>query len=193
VSVISDIDDTIKISEVRNREALLRNTFLGPFRPVPGMAEIYAAWATNHGASFHYVTACPWQLQPELATFLRTNGFPEGTFQMKQFRWKDQSFFGLFQSPERHKRNVIERWLRQFPQRQFILVGDSGERDPEVYGELARRFPGQVRRILIRDVTAESGEADRYRRAFAEVPAGVAVVFGEAEAIRAAIGATRLP
>jgi phosphatidate phosphatase APP1 len=184
VSVISDIDDTIRISEVRDREALLRNTFLKPFRPVTGMAEIYAAWATNHGASFHYVTACPWQLYPELTAFLQTNGFPHGPFHMKLFRWKDRSFWGLFQSPERYKRKVIEPLLRQFPQRQFVLVGDSGERDPEIYGELARRFPREVQRILIRDVTGESLEVERYRRAFADLPAGRAVVFREPGEVR---------
>jgi phosphatidate phosphatase APP1 len=187
VSVLSDLDDTIKISEVRDREALLRNTFLKPFRPVPGMAEIYSAWATNHGASFHYVTACPWQLYPELTAGLRTSGFPPGTFHMKPFRVKDRSFWGLFQSPERHKRKVIEPLLRQFPRRQFVLVGDSGERDPEIYGELARRFPKQVRRVLIRDVTGESLEVERYRRAFANLPTGRAVVFREPGEIRGAI------
>jgi phosphatidate phosphatase APP1 len=60
VSVISDIDDTIKVSEVRNREALLLNTFCRPFKAVEGMAELYRTWHTN-GAQFHYLSASPWQ------------------------------------------------------------------------------------------------------------------------------------
>jgi len=76
LSVISDIDDTIKVSEVGDREALLRNTFLKPYNPLPGMAEVYAGWATNSGASFQYVTASPWQLYPDLTAFMRSNEFP---------------------------------------------------------------------------------------------------------------------
>jgi phosphatidate phosphatase APP1 len=47
-----------------------------------------------------------------------------------------------------------------------VLVGDSGEKDPEIYGALARKFPSQIHRIYIRDVTAEDANAPRYRQAF---------------------------
>jgi len=62
VIVISDIDDTIKITQVLDRKATLRNTFLEPFRPVPGMADVYQRWAEKAGAQFCYVSASPWQL-----------------------------------------------------------------------------------------------------------------------------------
>jgi len=169
-SVISDIDDTIKITEVRDREAMLRNTFLRPFRPAPGMAALYELWRTNDHAQFHYVSASPWQLYPALAEFRRTNGFPAGTFHLKTLRAKDESFLDLFQSPVEYKLGVIEPLLARFPQRRFILVGDSGEADPEVYGEVARRHPEQIERILIRDVTGEGEPAARYRSAFRDVP-----------------------
>src|SRR5206468_1264952 len=88
VSVLSDIDDTIKISDVRDRRELIQNTFCRPFQPVPGMAGTYQRWAAE-GAQFHYVTASPWQLYLPLAEFVRSNGFPAGTFHMKSFRVKD--------------------------------------------------------------------------------------------------------
>ena len=169
LSVISDIDDTIKITEVRDREAMLRNTFLRSFRPAPGMASLYERWRTNDHAQFHYVSASPWQLYPALAEFRRTNGFPAGTFHLKTLRLKDESFLDLFQSPVEYKLGVIEPLLAKFPQRRFILVGDSGEADPEVYGEVTRRHPEQIERILIRDVTNEDERAERYRAAFREV------------------------
>lgn len=168
-SVISDIDDTIKITEVRDREAMLRNSFLRPFRPAPGMAALYDRWRTNDHAQFHYVSASPWQLYPALAEFRRTNGFPAGTFHLKTLRWKDESFLDLFQSPVEYKLGVIEPILAKFPQRRFILVGDSGEADPEVYGEVARRHPDRIERILIRDVTGEAESVERYQAAFREV------------------------
>jgi phosphatidate phosphatase APP1 len=59
ISVISDIDDTIKATQVRDRNLLLRRTFLEPFKPVPGMAEVYRAWADKSGAQFCYVSASP--------------------------------------------------------------------------------------------------------------------------------------
>ncbi len=169
LSVISDIDDTIKLTEVRDREAMLRNTFLRPFRPAPGMSALYARWRTNDHAQFHYVSASPWQLYPALAEFRRTNGFPAGTFHLKTLRVKDETFLDLFQSPVEYKLGVIEPLLAKFPQRRFILVGDSGEADPEVYGEVARRHPEQIERILIREVTGEDENAERYQTAFREV------------------------
>ena len=182
-SVISDIDDTIKISEVRNKDALLKNTFCRPFKAVPGMSGVYGEWASLRGAQFHYVTASPWQLYLPLSEFTRSNGFPAGTFHMKQFRAKDTSVFSLFTSPERYKPGVIEPLLRQFPKRRFVLVGDSGEKDPEIYGALARKFPTQIHRIYIRDVTAEDAKAARYLRALEGVRREVWSIFKEPKEI----------
>src|SRR5437867_4059703 len=91
LSVISDIDDTIKISEVRDHHALLLNTFCRPFEAVPGMSDFYRKLAAEN-AQFHYVTASPWQLYDPISAFLQENGFPQGTFHMKNFRLKDSSF-----------------------------------------------------------------------------------------------------
>jgi phosphatidate phosphatase APP1 len=179
VSVISDIDDTIKVTEVRDREALLLNTFCRPFQSVDGMAELYRAWQTN-GAQFHYLSASPWQLYIPLAEFIGKAGFPAGTFHMKDFRVKDSTFLALLGDPEKFKLKLIRPLFEQFPQRTFILVGDSGEKDPEIYGQIAREFPKQVRAICIRDVTDESRTSDRYHRAFRDVPAASCVVFKSA-------------
>jgi len=186
-SVISDIDDTIKVSQVRDRDQLLANTFSRPFRPVPGMAEVYRRWEQSCGAQFHYVTGSPWQLYQPLVDFTRSNGFPAGSFHMKPFRIKDQSVIGLFSSPEHYKPKVIEPFLQDFPQRRFILVGDSGEKDPEIYGALARKHPQQIRHIFIRNVTGEDADAPRYRKAFEGVPRESWKVFKEASELRGAV------
>ncbi|MCP4249901.1 MAG: App1 family protein [bacterium] len=180
VTVISDIDDTIKISEVTDRQALVMNTFLLPFKAVPGMAELYTEWA-NRGVCFHYVSACPWQLYEHVAAFMRSAGFPSGSLHLKRFRLKDSSVVKLFASPEALKLKEIESILEVFPRRRFVLVGDSGEKDPEVYGQLARSHPDQVIRILIRDVTGGQAEPDRFDRAFADVPPERWTVFREAD------------
>lgn len=186
VSVISDIDDTVKISDVRDKQRLLARTFLQEFEPVAGMADAYRRWAAA-GAAFHYVSASPWQLYDPIDAFFQTAGFPQGSVHLKQFRWKDATFFSLFQDPQSYKRPILAGLLGQFPGRRFVLVGDSGEQDPELYGSIFREFPAQVDAIYIRDVTGEDRESARYKIAFAEVPAGRWSVFQGATTLPAAL------
>ena len=61
VSVISDIDDTVKISNVLSKRLLLKHTFYSYFKPVDGMSELYQKWSEQQ-CQFHYVSASPWQL-----------------------------------------------------------------------------------------------------------------------------------
>jgi phosphatidate phosphatase APP1 len=168
-SIVSDVDDTIKITEVRDRRRMLRRTFLEPFEAVPGMADLYRRWATE-GASLHFVSAGPWQLYPALAEFVAEAGFPAGTLHMRNVRLKDSSALELLAGPDEYKTETIGGLLRTFPHRRYLLVGDSGERDPEIYGGLARTFPDQVSSILIRNVTDQSADDPRYRDAFRGVP-----------------------
>lgn len=182
ISVVSDIDDTIRISEVRDRQRLLRGIFCQEFQAVPGMAPLYSAWAAR-GAAFHYVSAAPWQLYEPLAGFLTDSDFPQGTFHMKSFRLKDRTVFNLFADADTIKRSAIEPLLARYPQRRFVLVGDSGERDPEIYGAIARAHPGRILAIFIRDVTGEPAEGERYRAAFGDLPAEMWRIFPEPNVI----------
>jgi phosphatidate phosphatase APP1 len=149
LSVISDIDDTVKITNVANRRELLRNTLLREFAAVPGMADVYRGWR-EAGTAFHYVSASPWQLSRCLCGFLDEAGLPAGSMHLKLFRLKDSTPLGRLPSRKRSKRRVIEQIMAHFPSRRFMLVGDSGERDPEVYAAVARRRPEQVTGIAIR-------------------------------------------
>ena len=187
LSIISDIDDTIKISEVTDKKALLKNTFLRPFRAVPGTPEVYREWLTNKSATFHYVSASPWQLFAPLQSFMQSEVFPGGTFHLKLFRWKDESFLNLFESGKKYKIETITAILEKFPDRRFVLVGDSGEKDPEAYGHLARQFSESVVRILIRDVTDESPDSRRYRDAFHDLPRELWRIFDDPSEIRDAL------
>src|SRR5262249_36165162 len=136
LSVISDIDDTIRISHVHDRAALLRGTFVEPFRAVEGMADVYRAWSRS-GAQFHYLSATPWQLYVPIAAFADTHGFPKGTFHLTDFRWRDRSFFNVFTSPDRYKMRTIEPLLRQLPHRRFVLAGDSRPHHPPIFRQLS--------------------------------------------------------
>jgi hypothetical protein len=182
-SVVSDIDDTIKVSEVSDRRALLSNTFLKEYQGVAGMSEAYRRWSSA-GAAFHYVSASPWQLYEALAKFLRADGFPPGSMHLKQLRWKDKSVIDLFKSGKSTKRAALAPLLAAFPQRSFVLIGDSGEKDLELYGEMARLYPSQVKYIFIRNISCEKKDSRRVRMAFAEV---------ESSKWRLFDGATELP
>ena len=168
LSVISDIDDTIKISNVIDKKELLINTFMRAFKVAPGMPALYQQWRQDRAAVFHYVSASPWQLYPDLSQFMQSSGFPQGLFHMKLFRWKDSSFLNLFADPVTYKMEIIEAILKRHPQRRFILVGDSGEKDPEVYGMIAREYPHQIERILIRKVGNDNSDV-RFNSAFTKL------------------------
>jgi phosphatidate phosphatase APP1 len=188
LSVVSDIDDTIKVTEVpAGGETVLRRTFLMQYEAatVGGLKdgeaerqmrdlywELYDQNA-RRDVSFHYVSGSPWQMFKLLDQFLvnrtqdRTReGFPEGTFHMKSVRknlldpdsWQDLLNFA------RGKKATLEQKIGQItelmvnlPRRRFILIGDSGEMDPEVFLALDRMFRdrGQVERIIIRDVLGD--------------------------------------
>ncbi|MDH3920995.1 MAG: App1 family protein, partial [Rhodospirillales bacterium] len=183
LSVISDIDDTIKISVVTDKRELLANTFLREFRDVPGMTETYGRWA-EAGAAFHYVSSSPWQLYPALSTFMGHAGFPPGAFHLRWFRLKDETFFNLFAAPEESKIPVIESILRDYPIRKFVLVGDSGEKDPEIYGTIARRHGGQVRHVFIRNVSPQDDQGERFAAAFRGLPETIWTVFRSADELK---------
>jgi Uncharacterized conserved protein (DUF2183) len=168
ISVVSDIDDTIKISNVLDRKKLLLSTFTKPFVPVRGTAERYREIAKQSDSAFHYVSGSPHHLYPVLLGFLREAGFPDGTMHLRDLNWRTE-LFRRGSSSETHKLSSIRKLMRDFPQRQFIFYGDSGERDPEIYGQLAREFPKQVLEIHIRDVTKQTREDLRYGKAFRDI------------------------
>lgn len=185
-SVISDIDDTVKVTDVANRRELLANTLFREFRAVPGMPEVYREWAAR-GTTFHYVSSSPWQLAACLDRFFADAGIPAGSMHLKLFRLKDSTPLGRLGARKRSKRRAIEQILDDFPRRRFLLVGDSGERDPEVYTAIARRRPDQVRGVLIRRVAGhvpEAKTARRLERLARRLPRGEFRVFTDPEEIR---------
>lgn len=183
LSVISDIDDTIRVSSVTNKKELLAGTFFRPWRAVPGMADVYAKLA-KEGAAFHYLSNGPAPLQAPLEEFLTSEKFPEGSFHLRAFSVRRLAIEAIYENDGRHKRAALIEILKDFPRRKFILVGDSAEADPELYGEAARIHGPQIQKIFIRDVTGEDRDAPRYRKAFDRLPAGLWVLFTDPSVLR---------
>ncbi len=176
-AVVSDIDDTIKISEVTDKSALLRRTFGEAFEPVEGMADFYSRLKEEFRPSFHYVSASPWQLYPSLSVFVDDYRFPRGSFHLKTFRFKDESFFSLFEDPITYKLALLKNLFESFPNKKFFLIGDSGEKDPEVYAKAAELFPDQIQMIYIRTVSGHAIDDARFKTVFANIPIGKWTVF----------------
>ena len=87
----------------------------------------------------------------------------------RRVRLKDSDFFNLFEKPEEYKYNTIEPILNEWKKVKFILVGDSGEKDPEAYARLALKFPNQVSQIFIR-IAYEENLDDRIAKVFEKIP-----------------------
>ena len=166
ISIISDVDDTIKHSNVGNRRDLFQNTFARRFVPVSGMPELYQS-CTIAGAVFHFVSGSPWQLYEPLQEFCRAEGYPAGSFHLKRFRFREAAR-KLRKSPQKaYKRTAIEPILAAFPHRRFVLIGDSGEQDPDIYAGFLREMPDQIIGVFIRAIRGESRQTERIRAAFA--------------------------
>jgi phosphatidate phosphatase APP1 len=85
------------------------------------------------------------------------------------------------------KVHVIRSLLKAYPQRRFLLVGDSGERDPEIYGAMARRYPQQVAGVYIRRLSDEPKQATRLARAFRRLDPSLVRLFAEADELPRAV------
>lgn len=143
VSVISDVDDTIKHSSISSgARTIFRNAFIRDLSDltIDGVKEWYNQMY-DMGVGIHYVSNSPWQLFPVLATFFQTAGLPPGSYHLKQYSGMLQ---GIFEPVAERKKGTLERILRDFPERKFLLVGDSGEADLEVYTDVVLANPGRI-------------------------------------------------
>jgi len=146
--VISDIDDTIVASNVTNKLRMVLTVALTNARtrkPFPGVAAFYRALHANRNPVF-YVSKSPWNLYAPLIEYLEIQGLPLGPLLLRDFGWRTE---------KEHKEKSIEGILRTYPNLKFVLLGDSGEKDPEIYAGIVRRHPERIRAIYIRSVNPD--------------------------------------
>jgi phosphatidate phosphatase APP1 len=177
LSVISDIDDTIKISEVLDKKKLLINTFVKPYKITEGFPEYYKK-LEKQGAYFHYVSASPWQLHPSIKSFMGEH-YPKGTVALRNFRLKDSSLLAFMKPSTEYKIAQIESIIKRYPKHQFILIGDSGEHDPEVYANIYQKFPSNIQSIQIRAVEGSDLSDARFAETFKSIPKSIWQVFAK--------------
>jgi phosphatidate phosphatase APP1 len=143
--VISDIDDTIVASHVGNKVRMVLAAALSNVRtrkPFPGVAAFYRALHAGVNP-FFYISKSPWNLYAPLLEYLEIQELPLGPLLLRDF--------GLRPEKE-HKRKAIEDILATYPKLKFILIGDSGEEDPEIYSAVVHRHPDRIRAVYIRSV-----------------------------------------
>ena len=156
--VISDIDDTVVRSHVTSKRRmlwLLLRSNAHTRAPLAGVAALYRALVDGPGGAdgnpLFYVSSSPWNLYAPLTDYLAHQQIPGGPLVLRDFG--DHTLFALSDHGS-HKPDAIARILAAFPALRFVLVGDSGEQDPEIYAALARAQPERVLAIYIRDADA---------------------------------------
>ncbi len=150
--VVSDVDDTILQTGVQRVGQMLRRTFTGSAltrTPFEGAAGLYRDLASGANP-FFYVSSSPWNLHPFLLAFLRHHDFPLGPVLLRDL-------LGTARGREQ-KGGRIEEILALHPDLPFVLIGDSGERDPQVYAQVVRDHPGRIRAVYIREVRLDPGD-----------------------------------
>ena len=159
--VVSDMDDTVIRSSVTNFWKIARLTLLKNARtrmPFEGVAAFYRALAggsdgTRHNPVF-YVSSSAWNLYDLFRVFLEHNDIPAGPILLRDYGIDEDKF--LVDPGHGHKLRKIDAIFAMYPRTKFVLIGDSGQADPVLYREAARRYPDRVRAIYIRDVVRKT-------------------------------------
>jgi phosphatidate phosphatase APP1 len=165
--IISDIDDTILIS---HSTSIIKKMRLMLFKnastrlPFEGVAAFYRALHLGSDKEslnpLFYVSSSEWNLYDLLVGFCDQRGIPRGTFMLHDLK---VGLFKLFRSgrgKHDHKIIKIRHILTTFSNLKFILIGDSGQKDPEIYSQVIKEFPGRILAVYIRDVTNKSRDIE---------------------------------
>jgi phosphatidate phosphatase APP1 len=159
-AVISDIDDTVLHTGLTERAGMLRTTLLHNATtrlPYAGVAAFYRALQEGDGAvsrPIFYVSGSPWNLYDMIENFFAIQGIPPGPLFLKDWGIDEHKF--VREDTKRYKLARIDMLLATYPSLDFVLIGDSGQEDPEIYAEAARHWPERIRAVYIRDVTTDA-------------------------------------
>lgn len=156
LGVISDIDDTVLVSDVTEKKKLLEKTFLQNYKQrqtYPGTADFYRRLLAQNrepqSAPMFYVSASPQQLSESISAFLAQNQYPRGVLITKRISGEERD---PLLDQQQYKIAKIEAIFAALPCVKFNLIGDDGERDPEIYHTLQEKYPQRVVAIYIRKV-----------------------------------------
>ncbi|NLG19847.1 MAG: DUF2183 domain-containing protein [Actinomycetales bacterium] len=156
IGVVSDIDDTVMVTHLPRLLIAMRNTFFLDElarKAVAGMAPLLRSLVAEHpGMPVFYLSTGAWNTAPTLRRFLQRHRYPDGPLLLTDW---GPTHYGWFRSGRQHKADELHRLLRDFPGMRWILIGDDGQHDPDIYGEFATQHPEAVDVVLIRQLTTK--------------------------------------
>ncbi|WP_242682630.1 App1 family protein [Desertivibrio insolitus] len=152
--VISDIDDTVMVTALPRPFLAAWNTFVldeHARRAVAGMAVLYERLTREHdGTPVIYLSTGAWNVAPTLSRFLGRNLYPAGPLLLTDW---GPTHDRIFRSGKLHKKETLERIAQEFPEMRWLLVGDDGQHDEELYGAFVRSHPQNVVAVAIRQLS----------------------------------------
>ena len=162
-AVISDIDDTVMHTGVANKAMMMWRLFVqgaDSRTAFPGMATFLRALHQGRDRSdanpMLYVSRAPWAIYGVLDRFFNQHRIPEGPILFLR-DWGLTLQHPMPRRGKTHKIDLIRQMFEHYADLSFILIGDSGQRDPELYAEIVEHFPGRVLAVYIRDVSDDPG------------------------------------
>lgn len=155
IGVICDVDDTIMVTALPRPFLAAWNSFVRDEharRPVPGMAVLLERTVRQYpGCPVIYLSTGAWNVQPTISRFLKRHLYPMGSLLLTDW---GPTTDRIFRSGQDHKKENLERLATDFPHVRWILIGDDGQHDEELYSHFAMNHPDQVRAIAIRELLA---------------------------------------
>jgi phosphatidate phosphatase APP1 len=150
--IISDIDDTVIRTDATSLLRMLKTVLLENAHvrlPFEGVAAFYRALHRGMNPIF-YVSSGPWNLYDLLVHVFEIRGIPEGPLFLQDWGLEEGKL--ITRPHDDHKKEQIENIVATYRSLPFVLIGDSGQRDPEIYAEVAKTYADRIRAIYIRDV-----------------------------------------
>ena len=183
--VISDVDDTIVRTDASNLLRMARKVFLGNARtrlPFPGVAAFYRALRNGTGSDgnpLFFVSSSPWNLYDLLEQFFKVENIPsEHVIFLRDWGLSESELL-----PTRHasfKAQIIQHIIDFYPEMPFILIGDSGQEDPEIYSQIVENYPQRILAVYIRDVSRDQERDEQVERLGGQIQvAGSRLVLAE--------------
>jgi len=181
-AIFSDIDDTVVQTDVTRPLWNIWNLLFKSARTrgsFPGTAAFFQGLWDNARNPVFYVSSGPWNLYDLIIEFLKYQQFPpDPIVYLRDWGITDTEF--LPTDHYQHKMKVFTTILDLYPELKFILIGDSGQQDPEIYIKTAESYPGRIMAIYLREVTGDLERIDTIHRLRARLGrAGIPVVLTE--------------
>lgn len=162
-AIISDVDDTVLISHSTDIGkkfwlSISKNSITR--RPLPGASKFYRALSQSGSNPIFYISSSDWSLFDLIDDFLNFRRIPQGPILLKDHHINLKNILKSGRGSHHHKLDKIMLLLELFPKTKFLLIGDSGQHDPELYAEIKQKYPDRILGIFIRLV----GKLDEERR-----------------------------